>query len=67
MSHGFHYRRQTRWLAPKPHGTLLMMVDRTDWHGRSVFRIFGGRPGLRISGPPTYMWDVPRVEIGMFE
>jgi hypothetical protein len=37
MSHGFHCSRQTRWLAPKPHSTLLLMVDRTDWQGRSVF------------------------------
>jgi hypothetical protein len=37
MSHGFHYSRQTRWLAPKPHSTLVLMVDRTDWQGRSVF------------------------------
>jgi hypothetical protein len=64
MSHGFHYSRQTRWLAPKPHGTLLLMVDRTDWQGRSVFRIFGGQPGLRTSRRPTYVWDMPRVEIG---
>jgi hypothetical protein len=64
MSHGFHYSRQTRWLAPKPHGTLLLMVDRIDWQGRCVFPIFGCQPGLRTSGRPTYVWDMPRVEIG---
>jgi len=27
-------------------------------------RIFGGQPGFRTSGRPTYVWDMPRVEIG---